>query len=66
MRKWNREEARVGFVSTQVWRMSQGNATKSVNLRKDLDEISDATREMKGKSASDDTRIWRPQESTHL
>ena len=66
MRKWNREEGRVDFVSTQVWRMSQDKDTKSLNLGKDLDEIPDVTRKMKDESASDDSRLWKQQESTNL
>ena len=53
------------FVYTQLCRKSQSSDTKSLNIGKDSDEISDATRRMKGNGASDDTRMWREQEHNH-
>ena len=59
MNRWLREE---GFLATQAHRTSQSSDTRSLNIGKDLDEISGVVQRMKGNAAPDEPQMWRKQE----
>ena len=62
LNRWRREEGPVGFLATQAYRRSQSSDTKSLNVEKDLNEISGVVQRMMGNAASDETHMWRKQE----
>ena len=62
LNRWRREEGQVGFLSTKTYRKSQSSDTKSLNIEKDLNEISGVVLRMMGDAAPEDIQLWRKQE----
>ena len=50
---------RFGFLSTQTFRKSQSSDTKSLNIEKDLNEISWVVHGITGDISLEDVQVWR-------